>query len=150
MAYVLGMNCKAYYGASALDIADASTGSWTEMTNVKDVTINLETGEADITTRANSGWRATAATLKDGTIEFEMQWDPSDAGFTKIQTAWTNSAEVALAAMFGDIDEAGTQGLAGNFTITNFSASQPLEEASTVSVTAKPSSQTHWYTVAGS
>jgi hypothetical protein len=35
-------------------------------TNVRDVTLNLETGEADVTTRANSGWKQTFATLKDG------------------------------------------------------------------------------------
>jgi hypothetical protein len=28
--------------------------------------------EAIVTTRGNAGWRATSATLKDGSIEFEM------------------------------------------------------------------------------
>lgn len=34
--------------------------------------LNLEKGEADVTTRANNGWRATKGTLKEGSIEFEM------------------------------------------------------------------------------
>jgi hypothetical protein len=38
-------------------------------------------GEADVTTRGNAGWRATVATLKDGSIEFEMVWDTGDADF---------------------------------------------------------------------
>jgi hypothetical protein len=59
MAHVLGMNCKAYYGT-----AEAELSSMTELTNVKDVTLNFQTGEADITTRANDGWKATAATLR--------------------------------------------------------------------------------------
>ena len=29
-------------------------------------------------TRANSGWRATAPTLKECTIEFELVWKPGD------------------------------------------------------------------------
>jgi len=146
--FVLGMDCKLYFDPAPLAGAP-STGTWTELTNAKDVTVNLETGEADITTRANSGWRATAATLKDGSIEFEMVWRPGDAGFDAIQTAWANSAEIALAAMDGDITTSGNQGLAGNFTVTNFSRSEPLEEAVTVSITLKPSSYTTWYEVAG-
>ena len=54
---------------------------------MRDLTLNLETGEADITTRANNGWRATLATLKDGSIEFEMLWETRDAGFNALKTA---------------------------------------------------------------
>jgi hypothetical protein len=43
------------------------------------VTLNLEAGEAEVTTRANSGWRATVATLKEASVEFEMVWDTGDA-----------------------------------------------------------------------
>ena len=148
MAHKLGMECKLYYDSTPL-AGGPETGTWLEMANTKDVTLNLETGEADITTRANNGWRATAATLKDGSIEFEMLWDTADAGFTAIQAAWQNAAEIALAAMDGDIATAGSQGLASNFTVTNFSRSEPLEEAVTVSVTIKPSSYTAWYEVGG-
>jgi len=147
MSHKLGMDCKLYYNATPLTAPPNGTG-WTELSNTKDVTLNLETGEADITTRANNGWRATAATLKDGSIEFEMLWDTGDAGFTALQTAWENAGEVALAAMDGDIATAGSQGLASNFTVTNFSRNEPLEEAVTVSVTVKPSSYTTWYEVA--
>ena len=76
-----------------------------------------------------------------------MLWDTTDAGFTALQSAWASSAEIALAAMDGDIETAGSQGLAGNFTVTNFSRNEPLEEAITVNVTVKPSSYTTWYTV---
>lgn len=40
-----------------------------EIKNVKDLTINLEKAEADASTRANNGWRATFGTLKDASIE---------------------------------------------------------------------------------
>jgi hypothetical protein len=55
--FILGMNAKIYQGA-----AGAALGALTEMGNVRDVTLTLEAGEADITTRANSGWRATGPT----------------------------------------------------------------------------------------
>lgn len=126
MAHVLGMNCKAYYGTAG------STAS-NELTNVRDVTLNLETAEADVTTRGNSGWRAMTATLKEGTAEFEMVWDTSDAGFTAVKDAWLNSTSIALAFL----DGAGGSGLDADFSITNFSREEPLEEAVKVSVTAK-------------
>lgn len=151
MGFKLGKDCKAYRCATLLDGTNTpAAATWIEQTNVRDVTQNLETGEADITTRANNGWRATAATLKDGSIDFEMVWDPADAGFTAMQTAWATSAEIAMCFLDGASGTAGSQGLASNFTVTNFTRSEPLEEAVTVSVTLKPSSYTAWYTAAGS
>jgi hypothetical protein len=148
--FKLGMNAKAYFDTNLLDGATNTpdTLTWTEMDNVQDLTINLETGEANITTRANNGWRATAATLKDGSIEFTMQWKDSDAGFTAIKDAWLNSTEIAFMALSGDEATSGEQGLATNMTVTNFTRNEPLEEAITVNVTLKPSSHSQWYTVA--
>lgn len=79
MPIKLGMEAKIYYKAGG----QGGGGSWTELTNVRDVTLSLETGEADVTTRANAGWRATVATLKEASVEFEMVWDTADAGFTR-------------------------------------------------------------------
>jgi len=79
MPIKLGMEAKIYYKVGG----QGGGGAWTELTNVRDVTLSLETGEADVTTRANSGWRATVATLKDASVEFEMVWDTADAEFTR-------------------------------------------------------------------
>ncbi len=130
MSIRLGMEAKLYWGAAG---ATAST----ELTNVKDVTLNLETGEADVTTRGNLGWRATVATLKNGSVEFEMVWDTADPGFVALKDAYFNNAPIALAVLDGDI-AAGGSGLDADFAVTNFSRSEPLEEAITVSVTVKP------------
>ena len=59
--FLLGMNAKIYQGAAAADASTLDPATLTEMGNVKDVTLSLEAGEADITTRANNGWKATAA-----------------------------------------------------------------------------------------
>jgi hypothetical protein len=146
MGHKLGMNCKLYYSSTLLTQQNGpGQATWNEISNVKDLTLNLETGEADITTRANNGWKATAATLKDGSIEFEMLWDTGDTAFGALKDAWASSAEIALAAMDGAIATVGSEGLAGNFTVTNFSRSEPLAEGVTVKVTVKPSSFTQWY-----
>ncbi|MEX2388777.1 MAG: phage tail tube protein [Phycisphaeraceae bacterium] len=151
MSFKLGMHAVLYLGAELLDDTTAPADvTWSEQDNVRDVTLSLETGEADVTTRGNQGWRATAATLKDGSIEFEMIWKPGDSGFEQIKDAWLASDELSAAVMDGDITTADNQGLVSNFTVTNFSRSEPLEEAITVSVTLKPSSRTQWYVVSGS
>jgi len=129
MAIKLGMEAVLKYKVGG----QAGGGAWTALGNVKDVTLNLETGEADVTTRANAGWRATVGTLKEASVEFEMVWDTADAGFTAIKNAFFNNAVIGLQIL----DGASGQGLQADFSITNFSRSEALEEAITVSVTAK-------------
>jgi len=138
MGIRLGMEAKLYYNAGGM----GGSGGWTELANVKDVTLNLEAGEADVTTRANAGWRATVATLKEGSIEFEMVWDTADGGFSAIKNAYFNNTPIAFAVMDGPVDDAGSQGLQADFSITNFSRNEALEEAITVNITAKPTYST--------
>jgi len=91
-----------------------------------------------VTTRGNQGWRATVGTLKEGSVEFEMVWDSDDTGFTAIKNAYFNNTPIALAIL----DHENGEGLDADFSITNFSRNEPLEEAITVSVTAKPTYST--------
>tara|TARA_Y100000593_G_scaffold47015_1_gene89205 strand:+ start:272 stop:682 length:411 start_codon:yes stop_codon:yes gene_type:complete len=132
------MNAKAYIGTAGSDPT-------TELTNVKDVSINLSTEESDVTTRANNGWKQTMATLKDGSVEFEMVWDTADSNFSSISTAWANSTEISAAFLDGATGGTGT-GILSDFTVTNFSRTESLTEALTVSVTLKPSGNTTWGT----
>ncbi len=129
MAIKLGMEAVLKYKAGG----QAGGGTWTALGNTRDVTLNLEAGEADVTTRANAGWRATVGTLKEASVEFEMVWDTADAGFTAIKNAFFNNAVIGLQVL----DGTSGQGLQADFSITNFSRSEALEEAITVSVTAK-------------
>jgi len=152
MARKLGMNCKLYRGAALLDgdTVTPATASWTELDDVRDLTLNLQKGEADMTTRANDGWRAIWPTLKDGTIEFEALWDPDDAGFAALLSAWKNDTEIALACMDQAITTEGAEGLASNFHVLDCSRSEPLEDGVKASVVIKPSSYSEWYEVSGS
>lgn len=147
--FVLGKDAKAYYAFAGTVLA-----SMTELTNVRDVTLNLERAEADVTTRANSGWRGTAAALRDASVDFEMIWKPGDAGFdavlkTFLDTygAGNDEGTIELAFLDGDKTTSGSQGLKGSFSITSFNRGEPLEEAVTVSVTAKLTTFDQWVTV---
>ena len=133
MGIKLGLDAKLYRNTSVY-----ATPTWDEITNIRDLTLNLEAGEADVTTRGNNGWRATVATLKDGSIEFEMIWDSEDPDFTAIRDGFLNKTAIELAVMDGGILVTGSQGLRASFMVTSFSRNEPLEEAISVSVTMKP------------
>jgi len=126
------LEAKLYYKAGGV----AAEGAWAELTDIKDNTLNLEKGEADVTTRGNSGWKATIGTLKSGSVEFEMVWDPDDEGFAALSDAYFEGTAICLAILDG-AKETGT-GLVADFAITKFSRKEPLEEAVSVSITAKP------------
>ena len=136
MALKLGLDGKLYRHTGVY-----ATPAWDLIGNVKDVTLNLETGEADVSTRGNNGWRATVGTLKDASIEFDMIWDTGDSDFTAIKDAFFNGTTVDLAVMDGLITgtgSSGSQGLRAVCRITTFSRNEALEEAIHVSVTTKP------------
>lgn len=123
---VLGLSCKLFRGT-------AGTTAATLMKNVKDVTCNLETGEADITTRAAEGWRVTVGTLKEASIEFAMLYDVEDADMEAIANAFFGNTSIALFVS----DGAGS-GLDCDASVTQFNIEQNLEEAVAINVTAKP------------
>ena len=116
--------------------------------NCRDVTLTTDTDEVDITTRSTGGFKATVATLKGSTIEFEAIWKPGDAAFAFLKEAWEDSKEIAIMAMDGNFDTSGSEGLIGNFTVPGFSRSEPIGDVMKVNVTLKGSSYLKWYTAA--
>lgn len=144
----LGLEAKAYRDTAN----DYTTPTWSEVTNIRDLTQNLEKGEADMSTRGSGGFRAVRGTLKNGTVEFQMLFAPSDPEFTAIQNAYFNNEILHMAFMSGDITTAGEQGLRGWFDVLNFSRSEALEEGQLVDVTmalapALAAEPPYWYTV---
>ncbi|MGH7143117.1 MAG: phage tail tube protein [Planctomycetota bacterium] len=133
MSIKLGLDAKLYRNTGTY-----AAPTWVEIANVKDVTLNLEAGEADVTTRANAGWKATLATLKDASVEFDMVWDTGDAGFTALKDAFFNNGAIEVAAMDGDITATGSQGLRATMSVTKFSRKETLADAIMVSPTLKP------------
>ena len=133
MGVKLGMEAKLYRNSGT-----HAAPVWVELANVRDVTLNLETGEADVTVRANGGWKATVGTLKDAGIEFEMVWDTADLGFAALQSAFFNNQPIDLAAMDGPIAVSGAQGLRATMSVMKFAREEPLSEAIKVKVTCKP------------
>lgn len=148
MAAQIGNAYKAYRASADVASTVAATVAamtWTEMTNVKDVTTGLEAGQADATTRGST-FKTYIAGMLDGSVEFEMIADTADADFTALQTAFFAKDTVPLAFMNGAIATAGNEGFVANFSVVGFTRNEPLEEAVTVSVTLKPSTFPQWFT----
>lgn len=126
MAVVLGFEGKLYYG-SAGGTAD------TELDNVTDVNITLEDDEADVSTRADAGEKATVPTTRSREIEFTMIKKTTDANYIAMQNAYINRTPLAIKML----DYAGGPGWQTDMSIFSFSDAQPLNEAQTISVTMK-------------
>lgn len=126
MAIVLGLNAVLMRGALGSRAAIV-------VKNVKDLSLSLESGEADVTTRATEGWRATVGTLKEASLEFGILYDTEDEDFQAFSDAYFNNTPLSLF-----ITDGNGHGLDADFSITSFSLEQPLEEAVSVSITAKP------------
>ncbi len=115
----LGMEGAIYLGP---------VGHETEVTNMKDVTLTLETGERDMTTRGSKGWREIYPTLRDCSVEFELV--PSVEEVNAEEFAFDELTQAVLDAyLTGSTVEAivlseqkrdGAEGLAGKFSVTSF------------------------------
>ncbi len=138
MAIFLGMDCKIYRNTGTYNVP-----VWNEVGNVRDVTLNLETATADATTRMNNGWRATVATLKDGSVEFEMLWDPTDGDFAAFFAVWMFNGVLDCLILDENVVVNGAQGLRADFAITNFTRSEPLEDITKAQVKMQPGVSTN-------
>ena len=142
MDFVLGKDCKVYCGAAGTQLSGLA-----ELSTVRKAGLSAEAGEADVTTRANSGWRATAATLRSLSAELEVVFKPGDAGYETLRDAYLGGTSVCLAVLTGARDAAGSEGPHGDWAVTGFSRTEELEEGVVVTVTAKLTSFTAWVEV---
>ncbi len=141
---VLGLDAKLYRNEGTYEAP-----SWVEMTNVKDLTLGVEMGEADVTSRAAEGWRQTEPTLADATIGFQMVWNTEDDDFDAVQESFFDREAIEYLALDGPVDEAGHKGLRATMKCFSFNRAENLEEALMVDVNLKPSYQAdhppEWY-----
>ncbi len=139
MSAQLGLKCVLHYKPA---------GSYVAITNVRDVTLNLEKGEADVSTRNGNGWKQTLDGLKDASVSWDMIWDTTDAAMNALATAFFNNTAVLMAVMDGPYATTGSQGLVASMTVKKFERKEPLTEATMVSVEVKPGygAVPAWYT----
>jgi hypothetical protein len=129
----LGLNGKLYRNTG-------SYGSpvWNEVTSVRDLTLGDSMSEADVTRRASGGWRETAPTLREASVDFDMVNVAGDTNITTIRAAYAARTPVEFAIMDDGIAVPGARGIRATFIISKFELTQELENAQMISVTMKP------------
>lgn len=145
MAHVLSENAKFYRNSGTY-----GSPTWDLISNVKDLTLNLDKDETDVTTRASGGFKEFVDGLIDASIEFSMLWDTSDADFTAIRTAFFAKTAIEFLILDGLQATAGSQGLRVTCMIKAFTRNETLGEALMVDCTIRPVKNANaapaWYT----
>lgn len=150
-SFILGKNAKAYAGSTlATDSTEAAyataIAAASLVDNIQDLDSNLQKDTIEISSRANAaGFKQKVATLKDGTVSFTVLWKPGDTLFELLKDKYLDDGELFFAALDQLASVSGTQGVAGNWQVSNFSRKEPLSGALTVDVELIPSSQTGWF-----
>lgn len=129
-----GFEANIYFKAAPLTAVPDRTG-WAALSIVKDVTLNDEYEEVDVSTRAGGGRKATDVGLRESSVDLEIDWQTADAGFAALFTAYKTRAAVALAVIGGVI--ATDSGVAGNWKVTKFTREEPLGGQIVAKVTIK-------------
>lgn len=145
MSHVLSENAKLYRNS-----ASYGTPTWVEIDNVKDLTLNLDKDETDVTTRASGGFKEFVDGMIDASVEWSMLWDTADANFTAIRTAFFAKTAVEFLILDGDEGTAGSQGLRVTCMIKGFTRNETLGDALMVDVNIRPTKNANaaptWYT----
>ena len=139
--FMLGIDAKLYYNAT---LGAALTTFTLTLDRVQDVSLKISTSDADITTRANSGWKATAPTLKEAEVSFGLVAKAGDAGLIALRTAWLANTAIGLAVLTGAKAVVGAEGPVGDWSITEFSRDETLTEAIKYNITAKLTTFKAW------
>lgn len=129
----LGYQAKAYINTAA-----GATPTWAEVDIIRNVTLNLEKGEADVTTRGAKGWKEVVPTLKEATIDTEIVWDTTHTIFAKLLDAFLNDTNLEFLFLDGEVTAQGSQGLRAVCGIFKFSRDEQLDGALIANVSLKP------------
>lgn len=144
MSIKLGLNCVVYRNTGTY-----GSPTKNEVKCIRDVTLSMSSGEADVSTRNNNGWKATLATLKDASLEIKMIPDRAVADDLADIEAFTDKffanppTPIELFVLDG-VDPAPVGGVAPHglrafFAITSLVRNENLEEGVTYDITLKPS-----------
>jgi hypothetical protein len=135
MATKLGLSARLYYNSNTY-----ASPTWVLVSRIKDVTLNSEVGEADVSTRAGGGYREVVPTLLDANVSFSMLQAPSgtDTVFEAFRSAHHNRTPIEVLVLDGDRTTTGSQGLRATMTVSSFTRNENLEEAIMYDVTIRP------------
>lgn len=151
MANKFGINCKAYIGNTLLTAAYAGTGiTWTEVGIIKNATLPMTREQFDTTVRETGGIKTSAGTLLTVEPTFDIRYDPSNASYLALLTAFLAApgaagSEICMAFMDGPIATVGSRGFVSNMSVLEFPRNEDLNAVLMTAGKVGPSSFPAWY-----
>lgn len=135
MGIKLGANCRIYRNT-----ATWGTPTWELMKRIKDVTLNIEPTETDVSTR-DSIFELAAGAMIGASVDFQIQFDDeatAKSQRTALRTAALNRTPIELLVLDGAVDVVGSEGLRADWAVLKFTRNEALKEAVVYDVSIKP------------
>lgn len=132
-----GKDHKIYISTSLLTDTAGTGASWVEFTPVESTDSEIAREEVTFKTRENGGAEQTLGGTLSSTQEINWAYLSGDAEAEAILDAIINDDLIAIADMDGDITTSGNAGQIGNYTVTSYSQSKPIDDVVTVTASCK-------------
>ena len=132
-----GKDHKIYISTSLLTDTAGTGAVWVEFAPVESTDSEIAREEVTFKTRENGGAEQTLGGTLSNTIDINWAYLSGDAQADAILDAINADNLIAIADVDGDITVTGTKGQIGNYTITSFSQSKPIDDVVTVTASAK-------------
>lgn len=113
--------------------ANFAVPTWVLVNTVRDVSLNLETGKADASSRGST-FRQFLPTLRTAPLEFKIIGDTSAAEYDIFRDAWVNGTSIDMAVSESTIATSSNEYWRGIYGVFGFKRSEPLEDVDTVDV----------------
>lgn len=111
--------------------------TWASISNVQDLDVSDEATEANTTSKgANIG--VVSLGYRNVAVNFKLVYVKGDAGFSALATAFGSQAAIHCLVINGTTSVSGATGYNGDWNVTKFSKSEPLDGQVMYDVTLKP------------
>ena len=126
-----GLEADIRIASAASDTPTTLTG--TAFPAVADVSASMQKALADVTTRANAGWRSQRGTLKELSITLTHIYKGTNAQLDILRGAFIGNSQVDVSMITAATGA--YEGFVGRFEVTGFDLNQPLEEGQAFEIT---------------
>ncbi len=125
-AFKLGFENKLYIGS-------AGSAPTTEMTNVSNLSVNLNAAKVDVTARNTGAFKTYIAGMIDPSLSFTVHADANDTSLALIRSAYIGRGAVAVKVDLGD-----NYAFQADCIVEDLSNSQETESVTDYSVSLAP------------
>jgi len=132
-----GKDHKIYISTTLLTDTAGASAVWVEFTPIESTDSEIAREEVTFKTRENGGAEQTLGGTLSATQEMNWAYLSGDDEAEAILEAIVNDDLIAIADMDGDITVPGAKGQIGNYTVTSFSMSKPIDDVVTVTASCK-------------